>query len=380
MPRHPTEPAGYPSILGGRTGAQAPLGRGLRHSRRHRPRRNIPRLSMVAVLASVGISFGDLTAHGQTPLLDLPLECTPGTDCWVAYYVDNNPVIDKKDPYRETADYRCGSQAVEAGQTTGIAIRDLRVMKKGVAVIAAADGRVIESRDHIPDRLFNPQSQGNPEKGHQCGNRIALDHGEGLVTVYCHLARGSLLVEAGQTVHRGEPMANIGLSGKTNFPHLSFGVGVNGKAVDPFTGLAAGAGCKTPPKGALWTERALRALTYRPVKIYNLGFTDRILNQEEALTGNHAHGSLSADSPILLFWADIFGIRKNDILEMVVIDAAGQEVARHERQFDKHYRRFFIYTGRQFDEVKLKPGIYQGRITVNRRSMKISNKAQVTIR
>jgi hypothetical protein len=63
------------------------------------------------------------------------------------------------------------------------------------------------------------------------GRKVELDHGYGVRTHYAHLSKA--LVQRGQTVERGAPIAAVGSTGRSTGPHLHYGVEVNGRTADP---------------------------------------------------------------------------------------------------------------------------------------------------
>lgn len=63
------------------------------------------------------------------------------------------------------------------------------------------------------------------------GNMVEIDHGFGYLTRFAHASR--ILVRTGQTVERGQTIAEVGATGLVSGPHLHYEVEVNGKQVDP---------------------------------------------------------------------------------------------------------------------------------------------------
>lgn len=60
--------------------------------------------------------------------------------------------------------------------------------------------------------------------GSSGGYNVVIDHGNGYYTVYAHLTKGSIRVQKGQTVSRGDVIGGMGATGRAYGVHLHFGV------------------------------------------------------------------------------------------------------------------------------------------------------------
>ena len=281
------------------------------------------RRAMLPALLSLFLLGPAAVRAEERPRFQWPVDCEPGRDCFVQNHVD-------VDPGPAASDFTCGPLTYDGHKGTDIRLTDFARMRAGVAVLAAAGGRVVSLRDGEPDDGWSPEKEAQHAK-RKCGNGVVIAHGGGWLSQYCHMKQGSIAVRRGQVVPTGGHLGEIGYSGRTEFPHLHFAVRQKKTVIDPFTGRNAAAGCDAAATGApLWSDTALTALAYRPSGLLGAGFTDRRPAKAEAEDGRHRLAALPGEAPLLIFWVEIFGLRKGDI-ESLAIHGPGHRVFAEQR-------------------------------------------------
>lgn len=122
----------------------------------------------------------------------------------------------QSDAYKISADFgvRMNPEVKENAVHNGIDYE----APKGTAILAANDGVVIFA---------------GGAKGY--GETIIIKHNSEFSTLYAHILPGSYLVKMGETVKKGQKIADIGAAGspETQGDHLHFSVMKQGEAVNP---------------------------------------------------------------------------------------------------------------------------------------------------
>jgi murein DD-endopeptidase MepM/ murein hydrolase activator NlpD len=65
------------------------------------------------------------------------------------------------------------------------------------------------------------------------GVHVYIDDGYGMITMYGHMIDGSIAVNVGDKVSRGQKLGKVGSTGSSTGPHLHFGIKLDGEMVDP---------------------------------------------------------------------------------------------------------------------------------------------------
>ncbi|MBO6827451.1 MAG: M23 family metallopeptidase [Sneathiella sp.] len=330
-------------------------------------------LAGLLLLGSAALANASETS--RPPELDIPLKCTLGQDCYVQHYVDTQGGQGAKD-------YSCGSLTYNDHTGTDIRIRTLKDMETGVPVIAAADGVVGNLRRGVKDQYFSDYDAQKRKEIYNIGlgNVVILNHNKGWSTFYAHLKKGSITVEKGQRVKKGEVLGYIGMSGLTDFPHLHFEVRYRNRQIDPFTGLERDRGCDNK-KFTLWSDIALRQLSYKPTFFVNTGFSEtRPTNRQDVESGEKKEKVLNPAAPTLFFWSYYIGVRQGDEVRLSLTGPDGRKLKEYRLPRDSKNRiTKYPYLGVKRPPAGWRSGTYRGEITITRDGQTYRDEAFINV-
>lgn len=284
---------------------------------------------MRSILLATLFAVAFPAAAQEAPRLSLPIDCAP------ACLVQNLPDID---PTPDRADALGGRATYDGHKGTDLRVADFAAMRKGVDVLAVAPGTVVRLRDGEPNGRFVP--------GRDCGNGVVLDHGGGWTTQYCHLAPG-LAMKEGAKVERGATLGRIGMTGRTQFPHVHVTLRKGRTVIDPWTGLPLGEAGGAP----LWqdTEVIEKGVTGALAS----GFAGGAVKGSTIQTGRVA--KVTRASP-LVFYAQFMNVRRGDRIDVYVEGPDGPYISQQTGPLSKPQATRTVFVGRR----SWKPGPYKG--------------------
>jgi hypothetical protein len=291
------------------------------------------------------------------PVFEVPVHCDMRETCFIQNYVDTEPGLGARD-------LTCGPLTYDGHDGIDIRIPGPQAMAAGIAVIAAAPGIVRAVRDGMVDISIS-KTGAQAVAGREAGNSVVVDHDGGWATQYSHLRLGSISVSPGDTVQAGTQLGLVGLSGKTEFPHVHFSVRHNGQSLDPFTGFPPAGGCELPGK-SLWSAAAEKALAYRAGGLLASGFASEVLTLETALSGTAEAAVLSTTDPALVFWTTSWGLRQGDRETIRIFRPDGTLLTENETNVPGNKAQWWRYTGRKRLDAAWPAGRYRGEYKVVR--------------
>lgn len=306
---------------------------------------------MHALRAAILIVCAATPVAARDPVLNFPVDCTLGTDCFIQNYVD-------ADPSKGASDFTCGALTYDTHTGTDIALISDAAAQAGIAVRPVAPGIVRRLRDGVEDHFFSDEIT-HPE-GKDCGNGVLIDHGGGWESQYCHLHEGSVAVEVGQRVGLQTALGQIGMSGRTEFPHLHVELRKDGRTIDPFNADPL-TFCGDDDVRPLWADQ----IDYRPSGFVNAGFSSGLPNFDTVKRGQAHHSQIDATDGALVLWAQVFGAQAGDTLHFVLNGPKGVFLD-HKEVLDATQARAMRAAGRRLHDENTQPGDYKGVATLIR--------------
>jgi len=233
-----------------------------------------------------------------------------GVDCYINDYFD-------RDTSEAAKDYTCGDVTRDNHRGVDFALLDLQQMRDGVDVIAVAPGTVRGVRDGMEDTI-STQENDPALQGKACGNGVAIDHGGGWVTQYCHLKKGTIAVAEGQRVAMGAMLGEVGLSGQSNYPHVHLTTYKDRLRVDPFNPDMADT-CGIADDQGLWLD----PLPYKPGGFVRIGLAGTPPKFSDVKEGLDATPFIPATADVLVAWAHGYTVRKGDVIKATITGPDG---------------------------------------------------------
>ncbi|WP_112662418.1 M23 family metallopeptidase [Microvirga flavescens] len=298
-------------------------------------------------------------ASAQDISLRFPVACEIGRTCFIQHYVDH--IRDSG-----VADYRCGTMTYDGHDGTDIRVPTTGAMKAGVDVVAAADGKVLRTREGMEDVSITGRGRESVENI-ECGNGAVVDHGNGWQTQYCHMAKGSLSVKSGDVLKAGDKIGQIGLSGMTEFPHLHFTVRKDDKVVDPFVSGPPTKSCESRGASSLWDESLKSSLAYQPGSVLNKGFAPGPVAMGDIESGSAETNTPTTTSPALVAFIRAIGLKGGDVQILTLFDPDGKALAQNKAEpLDRDKAQVLLFSGVKQPSGGFRPGLYRAIYRVER--------------
>lgn len=285
-----------------------------------------------------------------------PVRCKLGKDCFVQNYVDH-------DATAGWSDFSCGALSYDTHDGTDIRLKNLQAMRVGGDVLAAAEGKVLRLRDGMED-ISIKDLPAAALKDRECGNGVVVEHAEGYQTMYCHLKKDSIVVRAGEQVKAGQKLAQIGLSGNTEFPHLHFTVWKGKEKLDPFTAAPIAKSCagkSTKSTKTLWQK----PVAYVAPALLGDGIVDAV-PEVKTMRDTPVHRvNIATTAPVIAYWVEVMGLRQGDHYTLTFYNPDDSIMATTTQAADGNKAVLFQFVGKK-NRTPLPAGAYRAEFSLSR--------------
>ncbi|PIB24662.1 hypothetical protein BFP76_05625 [Amylibacter kogurei] len=290
--------------------------------------------------------------------LQFPLDCTLGQDCFVQQFMDHDDTNDARD-------FTCGHATYDGHKGTDFRIKDLAAMKRGVPVLAVADGQIVALRDDMADQLWTTPEQKAAIKGRECGNGLVIQHANGYQSQYCHMRLNSITVANKDMVKAGDILGMVGASGNTQFPHLHITMRKARRVIDPFF-IDENESCAFDPDNTLWNDDFLDQFNPQITQIFATGFAPNVVEIKDVQDARFTNFTPQADDPALVAYATAINMKKGDVFHIKFIGPNGVIANTKTDPLDRAKSRYLRFAGKKKPDGGWPSGEYNAVFTVLR--------------
>lgn len=154
---------------------------------------------------------------------DQQLQALLQQDILTHTFTKSPPLVERREPsaqgYRYALPWKSGNYAVSQGFEGGFSHHTPQsryamdiAMPVGTPLYAARAGRVVTASDRLEGKGSHSAN----------GNYVRIEHDDGSSSAYLHLQSGSIRVQVGQHLAKGDYLGNSGNTGRSTGPHLHF--------------------------------------------------------------------------------------------------------------------------------------------------------------
>lgn len=302
--------------------------------------------------------------------LHQPLDCRLGETCLIQQFMDH-------DATAGVQDFNCDGASYDGHKGTDFRV-SVEDMRKGVDVLAAADGVIMGSRDGMADQRVETQAENDAVAGKECGNGLVLRHDDGWETQYCHMKQGSVIGKKGARIKAGDVIGQVGLSGRTQFAHLHLSVRKDGKPVDPFAPKFDGATCGYVAEGTLWSEDFANNFSYQPTKIAQIGLANTGPSLAEVMDGKWIKFTPKSNAPLVVYGVAVNG-KTGDQMILRLDGPNGNIVNSMRPSLAKRKAQWFGFAGKPAPDEGWPVGEYQLSVEVLREGKILHSQSETAV-
>ncbi len=241
----------------------------------------------------------------------LPIQCELEKDCYIQSLPD---LLETED----TADSFCQGATYDGHKGVDIRLLSLEDIKRNVPVIAPATGTVKAVRDGVKDILMTTPQDRQRVKGKECGNGVVIEHDNGYETQLCHLKQGSIAVQKGIRVNKGDTLGFVGTSGASEFPHVHLSIRKDGQWFDPVSGKKPGSTCNvTSNAETLFDADTIAYFSENTSRLIASGVSGSVIEHKQ-LVIKGAPKQASIGDEAIVGWAWFINLRKGDRIKFLL--------------------------------------------------------------